>query len=164
MKRALLLSLLLSVLGLALAGVSVSPFLPKALEGKSWPQGTQFALLDANGNVVWQPGQPTDHLSQAAVLRITLPDGSVYQVAVKVVGQGRGLGEVKLTVDGRLVPLPELLRAKDFTVDANGNLVKKGQSEESAQGQKKGNSEEGAQGRGHGEGHPPAQPPKGKGK
>ncbi|WP_243094688.1 hypothetical protein [Thermus thalpophilus] len=152
MKRVLLLSLLLSALGLALAGVSVSPSLPKALEGKSWPQGTQFALLDANGNVVWQPGQPTDHLSQAAVLRITLPDGSVYQVAVKVVGQGRGLGEVKLTVDGKLVPLPELLRAKGFTVDANGNLVKKGQSEE------------GAQGRGHGEGHPPAQPPKGKGK
>lgn len=113
------------LLGLAWAGVSVSPELPQALEKSAWPSGTTFALVDENGQVVWQPGaKPTQEaLAQAKALRILLPDGTAYLVAVTVEGQGQGLGEVKLRVEGKLVPLPELLHAKGFTVQ-DGQVVK----------------------------------------
>ncbi|BCZ95671.1 hypothetical protein TthAK1_22880 (plasmid) [Thermus thermophilus] len=113
----------LVAVGLALAAVSVLPALPKALEAmKSWPEGTQFALVDAEGQVVWQPGaKPTrDALAKAVALMIILPDGTSYLVEVKV--EGEGLGEVQLTVDGKRVPLPELLHAKGIALE-DGKLV-----------------------------------------
>lgn len=115
-----LLALFLVALSLAWAAVSVSPSLPA-----TWPEGTTFALVDAEGHVVWQPGVDLvpGVLQQAAFLRITLPDGAIYQVPVAVEGKGKGLGEVKLWVDGKPVPLPELLHAKGFALE-DGNLVR----------------------------------------
>ncbi len=131
----------LVAVGLALAAVSVLPALPKTLEAmKSWPEGTQFALVDASGQVVWQPGvKPTrDALAKAVALRITLPDGTSYLVETKVVGKGEGLGEVQLTVDGKRVPLPELLHAKGIALE-DGKLVwSRGSKEEGASGRAKG--------------------------
>ncbi len=110
----------LVALGLAWATVSASPSLPT-----TWPEGTTFALVDAEGHVVWQPGVDLlpKALQQAAFLLITLPDGTTYQVPVAVEGKGKGLGEVKLWVDGKPVPLPELLHAKGFALE-DGNLVR----------------------------------------
>lgn len=122
--------LFLVILGLAWAAVSVSPSLPA-----TWPEGTAFALVDAEGHVVWQPGGDLipKALQQAAFLLVTLPDGTAYQVPVVVEGKGKGLGEVKLSVEGKLVPLPELLRARGFALE-DGHLVRikpeKGPSED----------------------------------
>ncbi|BBL83355.1 hypothetical protein TthAA37_22020 (plasmid) [Thermus thermophilus] len=143
----------LVAVGLALAAVSVLPALPKALEAmKSWPEGTQFALVDAEGQVVWQPGaKPTrDALAKAVALMIILPDGTSYLVEVKV--EGEGLGEVQLTVDGKRVPLPELLHAKGIALE-DGKLVWS-----RGQGKVSGGAEEGSEGasgarQARGEGH-----------
>ncbi|MGC8968670.1 MAG: hypothetical protein ACP5JV_10275 [Thermus sp.] len=144
---------LAAALGFALASVAVVPELPKALKG-SWPEGTAFALVDEGGQVVWQPGsRPTrEALAQAKALRITLPDGTTYLVAVRVEGEGAGLGEVKLTVDGKTVPLPELLHAQGFALE-DGVIVKekpkagqkekaKGKEHEEEHGGKGGKSED----------------------
>lgn len=120
------LSLVLLLGTLAWAALSLSPRLPDALaQAGSWPSGTQFALLDAQGQVVWTPGAaPTQEaLRQAVALRITLPGGEVYLVTVQVQGSGQGLGEVWLTVGDKRVPLPELLHAKGFAV-ADGQIVR----------------------------------------
>lgn len=133
----------LGAVGLVLAAISILPALPKPLEEiKSWPQGTQFALVDAKGQVVWQPGsEPTQAaLAKAVALRITLPNGTSYLVAVKVVGKGQGLGEVQLTVGGKTVPLPELLHAKGFALEG-GKLVRLKGSEEGADQGKKASEE-----------------------
>lgn len=111
--------------GLALAGLALVPSLPQDLQTGSWPAGTQFALVDQDGRVVWQPGASLDPglLQRAVALRITLPDGRSYLVSVTVEGKGAGLGEVKLSVNGRNVPLPEPLHAKGFTLK-DGKIVK----------------------------------------
>lgn len=100
-----------------------------ALAKGSWPEGTQFALLDSSGHVLWTytEGQdltqvPAGLLAQAASLRITLPDGTVAYFAVTVKGNGQGLGEVKLFVDGKPLPLPELLNAPGVALK-DGQLV-----------------------------------------
>lgn len=136
MKKApiLLTVLALSVLSaLALASVVQSP-----QTGSGWPQGTQFLLLDSSGNVLLslasgqEPGQvPPDLLSKAATLKVVLPNGTALELKVTVEGEGEGLGEVKLSIDGRLVPLPELLHGEKFTVqDGRIARVKKEDKED----------------------------------
>lgn len=115
----------LVAVGLALAVPSALPALPKALEAmESWPEATQFALVDADGQVLWQPGAELtqDALAKAVAVMIVLTDGTSYLVEVKVEGEGEGLGEVQLIVDGKRVPLPALLHAKGFVLE-DGKLV-----------------------------------------
>lgn len=134
MKKApiLLLVLALSLFSaLALASVTLS-----SQTGSGWPQGTKFLLLDTSGNVLLSlaPGQepsqvPPDLLAKAATLKVVLPDGTALELKVTVKGQGQGLGEVKLSLDGKLVPLSELLHGK-FTVQ-DGKIVRvKGEDKE----------------------------------
>jgi hypothetical protein len=148
---------LVLAIGVALAGLALVPQLPQDLQTRSWPVGTQFALVDQNGQVVWKAGDPLSPgvLQKAVALAITLPDGTSYLVAVQVKGQGAGLGEVKLFVDGKLVPLPELLHAKGFTVE-NGQIVKvkPGEGEGKASG---GNGSGQGASESHGQGKNPGQ-------
>ena len=134
--------LLAMALGSVFASAMAASDLSKALQ-TSWPDGTRFALVDATGQVVWEPGTPLtrDILAQAKQLEVTLPDGTSYLVDIQVEGKGAGLGEVKVVVGGKTVPLPELLHAKGFTIQ-DGTIVKEkpkkeepgeqGQGEESA--------------------------------
>jgi len=101
-----------------------------------------YALVCASF-VVWEPGTPltSDILAQAKQLEVTLPDGTGHLIDIQVKGEGAGLGEVKVVVDGKTVPLPELLHAKGFAIK-DGAIVKekpkkegpgeRGQGEESA--------------------------------
>jgi hypothetical protein len=134
--------LLAMALGSVFASAVAASDLSRALRA-SWPDGTRFALVDAAGQVVWEPGTPLtrDILAQAKQLEVTLPDGTSYLIDIQVKGKGAGLGEVKVVVDGKTVPLPELLHAKGFAIK-DGAIVKEkpkrkergeqGQDEESA--------------------------------
>jgi uncharacterized membrane protein YgcG len=154
--------LLAMALGSVFASAVAAPDLSKALQ-TSWPDGTRFALVDATGQVVWEPGTPltSEALAQAKQLEVTLPDGTSYLIDVQVEGKGAGLGEVKVVVDGKTVPLPELLHAKGFTVQ-DGTIVKEkpkkgrgeqGQDEEStSEDQGNGKSGGGGSSEDHGQG------------
>lgn len=136
-----------------------------ALAKGSWPEDTQFALLDSSGGVLWTytKGQdltqvPPDLLTQADSLRITLPDGTVAYFRVAVRGDGQGLGEVKLLVDGKPLPLPELLNAPGFALKDGQLVVNRGKPEDHHEDKapSKGPKASGSQGQAsatHGQGH-----------
>jgi hypothetical protein len=69
--------LLAMALGSVFASAVAASDLSKALP-TSWPDGTRFALVDATGQVVWEPGTPltSEALVQAKRLEVTLPDGT----------------------------------------------------------------------------------------
>jgi hypothetical protein len=52
-----------------------------------------------------------------------------------VKGEGAGLGEVKVVVGGKTVPLPELLHAKGFAVKDGAIVKEKPKKESEEQGQ-----------------------------